>query len=205
VEREKGSLKTMAKPDFGTRQRRSIHIGDVCAHREPTVIRTILGSCIAACLYDPVTQVSGMNHFMLPLARVGSTECARYGVHAMELLINSCMKAGADRRRLQAKVFGGGHVLNTKEMAGNVPEENLRFILNFLKIERIPIVSSDIGGYEARVVYFFTDTGRVLLKRLPARAMPRENQAVMQQKDIDILLRRMKITPPTNDDNITLF
>jgi chemotaxis receptor (MCP) glutamine deamidase CheD len=195
----------MAKPDFGTRHKRSIHIGDVCACRKPTVIRTILGSCITVCLYDPVTQVGGMNHFMLPIASVGSTECARYGVHAMELLINACMKKGADRRRLKAKVFGGGHVLNTQEMAGNVPEENMRFILNFLEIERIPIVSSDIGGYEARVVYFFTDTGRVLLKRLPARRMPHKNESVMQQKDIDTLLRRLKITPPTSDDNITLF
>ena len=90
----------------------TIIVGGVFASREPAVVTTLLGSCIAACLFDPVAGVGGMNHFLLP-GTVGQTEgCTRYGVHAMELLINDIMKLGGDRRRLKAKVFGGAQVMN---------------------------------------------------------------------------------------------
>ncbi|HCE6098490.1 hypothetical protein ACEPU1_33790 [Pseudomonas aeruginosa] len=77
---------------------------------EPVALATVLGSCVAACLYDPTACIGGMNHFMLPDAAPGDGS-ARYGAHAMELLINALLKAGALRQRLQAKVFGGGNVL----------------------------------------------------------------------------------------------
>src|SRR5580658_1868975 len=89
----------------------SIHIGEIFASREPAVVRTVLGSCIAVCLRDPVAGVGGMNHFLLPYGGHNELASARYGIHAMELLINDCMKVGADRAKLEAKVFGGGHVL----------------------------------------------------------------------------------------------
>ena len=85
---------------------RSIIVGDVFASDEPALVATVLGSCVAACMYDPVTQVGGMNHFMLPQANRETTSAA-FGIHAMELLINKIMRLGGDRRRLQAKHFGG--------------------------------------------------------------------------------------------------
>jgi len=147
---------------------------------DPVVIQTTLGSCIAVCLFDAQRKIGGMNHFMLPGAQYqsdGDIPCAtRYGVNAMELLINECMRRGADRYALAAKVFGGGHVLQTADGTDSVPNRNIRFIKGFLANEGIPVLASNIGGRHMRKVYFVTDTGRVYLKRnlidrAPALAM----------------------------------
>ena len=99
-------------------QRITLRPGDHRATTDATVLSTLLGSCVAACLYDPSARVSGMNHFLLANRRyarsmpLNVTEAGRYGIHAMELLINDMMKLGAQRARLQAKVFGGGAILD---------------------------------------------------------------------------------------------
>ena len=146
----------------------TIHIGGVFASREPAVIKTVLGSCIAVCLRDPVTGVGGMNHFMLPTPPNGDGEedLARFGVHAMEVLIGEIQKLGGDRDRLQAKIFGGGHVLDIAESDDGVPQQNIRFIQQFLRIEGIPLIAHDLGGRGARHIQFDTGTGTVRLKRL---------------------------------------
>lgn len=146
----------------------TIHIGGVFATREPTVIKTLLGSCIAACLLDPVASVGGMNHFMLPATPNGDAEgnLSRFGVHAMELLIGEIQKLGGQRARVQAKVFGGGHVLQIAESVNGVPQQNIRFIREFLRTEGIPLLAHDLGGRSARHVLFDTGSGKVRLKRL---------------------------------------
>jgi chemotaxis protein CheD len=127
----------------------------------------VLGSCIAACLYDPVLGMGGMNHFMLPEGSdPGDPTSTRYGVNAMELLISDLMKLGADRRRFQAKVFGGGHVLNIRESLDGVPQRNIDFVKRFLETEQIPVVREDLGGYQPRRVLFQTHTGKVFLRYL---------------------------------------
>jgi chemotaxis protein CheD len=146
-----------------------IHIGQVYATREPTVIKTVLGSCIAACVFDPVTRIGGMNHFMLPAPENPAdhdADVSRFGVHAMDLLIGALQRAGGERFRLQAKVFGGGHVLRIAVNGNSVPERNIQFIEKFLLTERITVVSRDLGGYLPRRIQFQSDTGRVLVKRL---------------------------------------
>jgi chemotaxis receptor (MCP) glutamine deamidase CheD len=151
----------------------TIHIGGVFASREPTVIKTVLGSCVAACLRDPVVRVGGMNHFMLPAPPNGDTEgdLSRFGVHAMELLIGTIQKLGGERARLRAKVFGGGHVLDIPESADGVPQQNIRFIQEFLRDEGIPLLAHDLGGRSARLVVFDTDSGGVRVKRLSGLGM----------------------------------
>ncbi|MEO7718649.1 MAG: chemotaxis protein CheD [Capsulimonas sp.] len=191
--------------EFGERRRRSIHIGGVCASGDATVVRTILGSCIAVGLYDPTANVGGLNHFMLPESSSGEAVSARYGVHAMELLINDCMRHGADRRRLQAKVFGGAHVLRIAESAEGVPQSNIRFALNFLETEEIPVVSRDLGGYAAREVYFFTDTGRALLRRLESTGSDQQALAAEMAREKKIADRPAPQPSPSDDSNITLF
>jgi chemotaxis protein CheD len=155
----------------------TIHIGQVYATREAVVIKTILGSCIAACLMDPVARVGGMNHFMLPAPSNGSAPAdgSVFGVHAMDLLIGAIQKAGGDRRRIQAKLFGGGHVLRMGSGAGSVPDRNIQFIEEFVRTERITVVSRDLGGYLPRRIQFYTDTGKVLVKRL-GQHMIRQSQ-----------------------------
>lgn len=133
---------------------------------DEVALATVLGSCVAACIYDSSARVGGMNHFMLPDAAPGDGS-ARYGAHAMELLINGLLKHGAVRQRLQAKVFGGGNVLPGMTL-DPIGTRNGNFVLNYLTAERIPIVAQDLFGVQPRKVCFFVRSGRTLVKRLPA-------------------------------------
>ncbi len=128
---------------------------------------TVLGSCVAACVRDADSGIGGMNHFMLPddggRDTLGSS--ARYGTYAMEVLINHLLKMGARRSRMEAKVFGGGAVMASLS-SSNVGTRNAEFVLNYLKTEKIPIVAKDLLDSYPRKVYYFPDTGRVLVKKL---------------------------------------
>jgi chemotaxis protein CheD len=130
---------------------------------------TVLGSCVSTCLWDPERRIGGMNHFMLPGDNGSSgspvTKSARFGVYAMELLINDMLKMGADRRRLVAKVFGGGHVLLGFGSL-DVGARNCEFVLEFLEVEGIPVVAQDLLDSYARKVHFSPRDGKVLLKKL---------------------------------------
>ncbi|MBV8047513.1 MAG: chemoreceptor glutamine deamidase CheD [Paludibacterium sp.] len=142
--------------------------GDFVATHADSLLVTVLGSCVAACLRDPVVGVCGMNHFMLPQSSSVTTSdslSARFGVQAMELLITEMQKRGARRDRLQAKVFGAGKVLDGMNVV-NVGELNADFVRRYLDLERIPIIASDLLGDSARKVYFFTDSGKVMIRRL---------------------------------------
>lgn len=133
------------------------------------LIVTVLGSCVSACIRDPQAGVGGMNHFMLPDARQSEGDLlstsARYGTYAMEVLINSVLKAGGRRERLEAKVFGGGQVLQGF-MVSNVGEQNASFVRHFLQLEGIPVVAQDLLDIYPRKVYFFPQTGRVMVRKL---------------------------------------
>jgi len=150
-----------------TLQTRAIRLlpADYAVSDEPLAIVTLLGSCVAACLYDPLLRVGGMNHFMLPDGEADPGN-ARYGVHAMELLVNALLKRGARRTRLLAKVFGGGNVL--RGFQDPIGSRNARFVLDYLDAERIPVQASDLGDIHPRKVAFFVQTGRTLVRRLPA-------------------------------------
>lgn len=144
--------------------------GEYFVHDEDILVVTTLGSCIAACLWDRERRIGGMNHFMLPEDRVGTADSGRYGSFAMELLINEMLKRGASRLSLEAKVFGGGAVLSGMSTM-NVGERNTRFVLDYLKTERIPVVSQDVLDVHPRKVAFFPASGRAMVKRLhPAAA-----------------------------------
>ncbi len=135
----------------------------------PVGITTVLGSCVSTCLWDPQQRIGGMNHFMLPgdngTAASPVPKSARFGVYAMELLINDMLKIGADRRRLVAKVFGGGRVLQGFGSL-DVGARNCEFVLEFLQVEGIPVLAQDLLDRYPRKIHFAPDTGRVLLKRL---------------------------------------
>ncbi|MCG3188808.1 MAG: Chemoreceptor glutamine deamidase CheD [Burkholderiaceae bacterium] len=124
------------------------------------LIVTTLGSCIAACLWDRERRIGGMNHFMLPDGDGG-----RYGSYAMELLINNLLARGASRSSLEAKVFGGGAVIPAMASL-NVGERNTQFVLDYLQLERIPVVSKDVLDRCARKVCLLASSGKALVKRL---------------------------------------
>ena len=138
--------------------------GEFFVSPEEMVIMTVLGSCIAACIWDGRARIGGMNHFMLPDGDTADGS-GRYGSFAMELLINEMLKLGALRETMQAKIFGGGQV-----MAGfttmNVGERNTQFVQDYLATERIPIVSQDVLDIHPRKVCYFPVTGKALVKRL---------------------------------------
>jgi chemotaxis protein CheD len=140
-----------------------IEPGEYYSCADATVISTLLGSCVAACLYDPVRRIIGMNHFLLSSMCYSKdipsfvSDAGRYGIHAMELLINDMMHKGADRRSLRAKAFGGASIFNKSEQAGTfmcVGEVNCRFIREFLANEDIPLDAEDLGGEHGRVIHF---------------------------------------------------
>jgi chemotaxis protein CheD len=142
-------------------------MGEFFASREPAIVETLLGSCVAACLFDPIQGVGGMNHFLLPRPCQTDPILARYGVHAMELLIQSILQAGGKKQQLQAKVFGASAVLALDLARINVPEANERFIREFLAGSGIPLHAERLGGTRPLRVRMFTDTGKVLVKAVP--------------------------------------
>jgi chemotaxis protein CheD len=144
----------------------AIVAGEVAASATPAVLRTLLGSCVSVCLNDPATGIGGMNHILLPTT-TSLDQNARVGVHAMEMLINSLMKLGADRSRLVAKCFGGANVLPCFQ-APTVGDRNAEFVRAFLSTESIPIAGERLGGVQAIQVNFRVDTGRVILRCLSA-------------------------------------
>jgi len=152
-----------------------VNIGQLFVCREVAVIQTLLGSCISACLYDPAAKVCGMNHILLPgkadLQKFDDT--ARYGINAMELLINEMSKLGALRSRLKAKVFGGGHVLTTVPIDRSPGRKNVKFVMDYLNFEKIPLICKDTGGNWTRILHFHTDTFEIFVKKLQLSAKAR--------------------------------
>jgi chemotaxis protein CheD len=152
------------------RKKVNINIGEYHASMAQIVIHTILGSCVAVCLYDRNKHLGGMNHILLP-GKPNMDEfntSARYGINAMELLINRIMRLGGDRRCLDAKVFGGAHIITAISEENGMGKKNSDFAIEFLENEKIKIVSMDIGGTQTRKVFFHTDTGEVFLKYIPS-------------------------------------
>lgn len=160
------------------------------------LIVTVLGSCVAVCLRDKHTGMGGMNHFLLPNDNSSNSdllgESARYGVYAMELLINHLLKMGANRSRMEAKVFGGGNVLRGMTV-NNVGQRNAEFVLDYLQIEQIPVTARDLLGEFPRKVYFFPDTGQVLVKKIKAL-----HNSTITDRESEYRMR-VKFTPKSGD------
>jgi chemotaxis protein CheD len=142
---------------------------------------TVLGSCVAACIRDPLTHFGGMNHFMLPEDESGQwgTELmsTRYGNHAMEKLVNELIKLGCPRERMEVKVFGGGNVIDSQHAIGS---KNAEFITRYLQAEGLKCIAQDLGGDYPRRIEFLPATGRVvrrLLRRTDSAPIVREEVA----------------------------
>jgi chemotaxis protein CheD len=142
--------------------------GEFFVSGDDIVLSTVLGSCISACIWDRSAKVGGMNHFMLPgdVSENGTTGLAgRYGVFAMEQLINELIKRGARKSQLEAKLFGGGAVLKSMT-AINIGERNAAFALEFLQTEGIRVASKDLLDVHPRRVAFFPTDGRAMCRKL---------------------------------------
>jgi len=144
--------------------------GDYCVTAaQDEMLVTILGSCIAVCMRDPVIGVGGMNHFLLPESESGHwggiSATTRYGNHAMETLINDIIAMGGARGRFEVKIFGGGHVIDSSMAIG---QKNAEFAEQYLANEGMPVVAKHVGGFHPRRIHYFPQTGKVqmlLLRR----------------------------------------
>ena len=145
----------------------SILPGEYFVSTDPMIVHTVLGSCISACIRDPIAGVGGMNHFMLPKpkdeGRDSWGESTRYGSYAMESLINGILKRGGMKSRLEVKLFGAGKIYD-----GNIDvgARNTEWVLEYLKVEGLSACKTDLGDVYPRKVYYFTESGKVLLKKL---------------------------------------
>jgi chemotaxis protein CheD len=160
--------------------------GEYYVTRGEEAISTVLGSCISACVRDPVKNVGGMNHFMLPEdASTGPNSwldpavglATRYGSYAMESLINDLLKLGATRERLEIKVFGGGRVLSGMTDVG---ARNIAFARSYIQLEGYRIAAEDLGGTQPRKVVYFPSSGRVKMRRL----RPVENRIISHHEQL---------------------
>jgi chemotaxis protein CheD len=168
--------------------------GEYYVTRSDEAITTVLGSCISACIRDPVEGIGGMNHFMLPQEsasggsswlEAGVGLATRYGSYAMESLVNDLLKLGAVRERLEIKIFGGGRILASMTDVG---QRNINFIRGFIRIEGYAIAAEDLGGSQPRKIVYFPAQGRVRVRRL--RAIENRSIADREQIYLDALGRQ---------------
>jgi chemotaxis protein CheD len=165
------------------------------------VLVTVLGSCVSACIRDPVRQVGGMNHFMLVQNKSGSggawgneLESARFGNFAMEKLINDMLKRGCQRERMEIKVFGGANVTNSRNEIGT---ENGDFVLRYLEGEGLACAAQDLGGVYPRRIIYFPMTGKVVRRLLTGRD---QDSALREESSYASTLGVVKAT-----SNVELF
>ncbi len=145
-----------------TERRIVITQGEHAASGDPdVVITTVLGSCVAVCLWDHLARIGGMNHILLASQTERDMRSDMAGMHAMELLINALLKLGATRERLQAKVFGGAQMVSGLSGIG---ASNAAFTLDFLARENIACIGRSLGGHQARRLLFWPVTGTVRQK-----------------------------------------
>lgn len=174
----------------------NVHAGDCfITDKDNEVAATVLGSCIAACIRDPVAKVGGMNHFLLPTTTGAQGDSARFGAFAMEQLINEILKRGGRRERLEAKLFGGGNVIESSALIG---DKNAAFAIEYLELEGIRLVGRDVGDKWPRKVRYYPVSGRAMMRKLRRdddyRNVRREEEGY-----------RSQITKPVIGNDVDLF
>lgn len=139
-----------------------LYPGKLAVFKEETIISTLLGSCVAVALYDPKTKIGGLNHYLLPEPTPYDPVTSRYGTVAISELITELQKLGATIDHLQAKIYGGGNVIQNALNGPSIGELNIAVAEKILKHLHIPIVERNVGGTRARTIKFNTSTFEVL-------------------------------------------
>lgn len=150
------------------RQLPSVYLypGELVATSDPSVISTVLGSCVSVCLLDPVTRCGGANHFLLPHLTRGDGSSCRFGRTAMETLFSRMLSLGCQKRNLTARVFGGAAQFEVIGDRISIGQQNVQVATRFLEDEGIPILAREVGGSRGRKLVFHTETGDVFVKTL---------------------------------------
>lgn len=170
--------------------------GEFCISKEKVVLTTVLGSCISACIYDPKLRVGGMNHFMLPAGMHANDggRSMRYGLFAMEQLINGLLRLGSRRENLQVKLTGGGDMMGG---VTNIGQQNIEFIEDYVAAEQLQVLATDFGGDQARKVAYFPQEGRLLVNRMDHR----DDQRLIEEERS----YRQDVDSHLDDSDVELF
>ncbi|MEJ2184221.1 MAG: chemotaxis protein CheD [Nitrospirota bacterium] len=144
-----------------------LHAGMIFSSLKPHVVVTVLGSCVSVCLWDSGLRAGGINHYLVPFWNGEGLMSPRYGNVAIRKLISKMLSLGGKREALVAKVFGGASLMTESTLFTCVGERNIALALDVLAQEGIPIVKQDVGGKSGRRIVFDTQTGSVLMKRIP--------------------------------------
>ncbi|MDE2308493.1 MAG: chemoreceptor glutamine deamidase CheD [Xanthomonadaceae bacterium] len=175
--------------------------GEYYVSAQAEMISTVLGSCVSACIFDRRRRIGGMNHFMLPEPlneRTGAPDAwtatvgraTRYGIDAMEHLLNAIFKAGGQRADLEVKIFGGGRVL---AQMTDVGRRNIEFVQRYIATEQLNLCASDLGDVYPRQVQFFPATGKARVRLL------RRRTDVVLVDDERQYLKRLAMSPITGE------
>ena len=184
------------------RRARNINPGGWAVETERP-ITTLLGSCVAVCLYDPKLRLAGMNHFLLPSRTKTAnddTDVILAGDYSMEVLLNTMLTKGASKQRIIAKAFGGGTIVTSILMA--IGQRNAEFAREWLDREGIPLAAQDFGGAWSRKVLFTPDGGDAFCRRLPI-SQPGVQDVVKAERDYEQSL--IKPARPSAEKKIELF
>jgi chemotaxis protein CheD len=174
----------------------NVHAGDCFVTSQPNeVASTVLGSCVAACIRDPEAGVGGMNHFLLPNTKDYDAASARFGAFAMETLINEIFKRGGKRQRLEVKLFGGGNVIKSSALVGDL---NTAFAIGYVTDEKLKLAGFDVGGNWPRKIRYFPTTGKALVRKLSRQ----DDYRNVEQEERGY---QQKIIIPKASDDIELF
>lgn len=134
------------------------------ASKDPIIVNTILGSCVAVCLWDKELKLGGINHFMLPFWNGQGLASPKYGNIAIQKLLEKMLSFGCQKKNIVAKVFGGAEIIETHITSFHIGERNIKVAMDMLKEEKITVISSSVGGQLGRKISYKTDTGEVMQK-----------------------------------------
>jgi chemotaxis protein CheD len=175
--------------------------GEFFVSAEPTIVYTVLGSCVSACIRDPVAGIGGMNHFMLPKpigeANDSWGESTRYGSYAMESLINEILKRGGVKSRLEVKLFGAGRIYDGSIDVG---ARNAEWVLDYIETEGLTACKTDLGDVLPRKIYYFTESGRVLMKKI--EKVKNDTIAIREREYASKIQEKKQVAA---EEDVTLF
>jgi chemotaxis protein CheD len=144
-----------------------LHPGQIFVSSEPYVVSTILGSCVAVCLWDPLLKAGGANHFLLPYQDSTAQTSTRFGNTAVKVLVGQLLAMGSAKKNLRAKLFGGACVIAAfREKADHLGMKNIQVARQLLEDENIPLINADVGGWHGRKLIFRIGDGAAWVKRL---------------------------------------
>lgn len=135
-----------------------LYPGQLIACKDETIVSTLLGSCVAVALFDPIKKIGGLNHYLLPEVTSNEQASGRYGNFAIPKLVYDLEKLGASKSRLQAKVYGGGNVLTENSFGESIGSSNIILAYQLLAEIDIAIIEENVGGTLGRKIHLNTAT-----------------------------------------------